>query len=1091
MAGPTDARRWPGVDEFVEAYESARERGGSAEVADFAPPAEHPDRLAILGELVRVDLEYRWEQGSPVRLEHYRDLFPALFDDPGLLPGMAYEEYRLRLRAGERPTPADYRRRFGLEGGDWPSSPADPPPAPAVGEGDDLERATGAYRAYRFRGSSRPEELSRLLDAHSVSREYRNLLCDLERVDPRSAERLIESAAGLPEVGGQFLGFRICRELGRGAFGRVYLARQGDLADRLVALKVSADVAGESHALAQLQHTNVVPIYSVHRRGSLQAVCMPYLGSTTLADTLTSLKRQATLPRSGRDLLSTINVRKGESPSSRPTSSGSAAAGSDRDPGECDENAPTPGVSQHAPPPHVERLRGLGYVQAVLWLLARVTQGLAHAHERGILHRDLKPANILFADVGEPLLLDFNLSADTKLHFRVSAAIVGGTLPYMAPESLLAFRDGGTATDPRSDLYSLGVILHEMLTGGQPFPLRRGSSDGVLSEMIADRLGPLPDVRKVNPLVSPAAASIVRHCLEPDPALRYQTARQLQDDLRCQLEDLRLRHAPDPSPRERVGKWARRHPRLSSSTALGLAAAVLMIALVDGYTHRQRRFGPVEAAHALRLLADDHETAYALLLDPAVDPARWAEGAAACGKALDRFNVLDSDSWQRSSVVANLTAPGRAELRGRVGELLMLRARIRARRALGIAPEARAEMVQTALRDNTLAGSCFGPGEAPRAYWVQRASFAGLAGEPVVAARAEAEAGNTPIRSAREFALLSLEDAENVPPRDALQALTEASRRDPQDFSLWMYLGQCRARQGRLAEAEDCFTAAVVLRPRSPWPFFQRGRVGVERGDFGPARLDLEQALRLRPDLAAAYVNRALARMGGGDHDGAVADLTTALDRGATETRVYFIRAEARARAGDRAGASLDRVEGLRRTPADAESWVARGLARLPGNPAGALDDFERAADLDPRSRSALRNRAAVLSDHLGRTDEAVAALDRVVRLYPDDAAARVGRGVLLARLGHREAAHRDAEEASRRDPSGGTSYRVGCIFALTSRSDPADRPRALRVLATALGQSPSWVETARTDPDLDALRDHAGFRGLLQAFAGSLPPAG
>ena len=78
----------------------------------------------------------------------------------------------------------------------------------------------------------------------------------------------------------------LVEELGRGAFGRVFLARQGDLADRPVALKVGDRLFGESQTLAQLQHTNIVPIYSLHRAGPFQAVCMPYFGRTTLADVL-------------------------------------------------------------------------------------------------------------------------------------------------------------------------------------------------------------------------------------------------------------------------------------------------------------------------------------------------------------------------------------------------------------------------------------------------------------------------------------------------------------------------------------------------------------------------------------------------------------------------------------------------------------------------------------------------------------------------------------------------------------------------------------------------------------------------------------
>ncbi len=102
---------------------------------------------------------------------------------------------------------------------------------------------------------------------------------------------------------------------------------------------------------------------------------------------------------------------------------------------------------------------------------ARLADGLGHAHERGILHRDLKPANILLADDGQPMLLDFNLSEDLKLRSRAPAAFIGGTLPYMAPEQLQAFQHGTCGGDARSDIFSLGVILYELLTGEHPFPL--------------------------------------------------------------------------------------------------------------------------------------------------------------------------------------------------------------------------------------------------------------------------------------------------------------------------------------------------------------------------------------------------------------------------------------------------------------------------------------------------------------------------------------------------------------------------------------------------------------------------------------------
>ena len=77
----------------------------------------------------------------------------------------------------------------------------------------------------------------------------------------------------------------------------------------------------------------------------------------------------------------------------------------------------------------------------MLWLGAQLADGLAHAHDRGILHRDLKPANVLLTDDGQPMLLDFNLAEDTKRREAAGGRPIGGTLPYMAPEQIAAFRD--------------------------------------------------------------------------------------------------------------------------------------------------------------------------------------------------------------------------------------------------------------------------------------------------------------------------------------------------------------------------------------------------------------------------------------------------------------------------------------------------------------------------------------------------------------------------------------------------------------------------------------------------------------------------
>ncbi|MCA9797851.1 MAG: protein kinase, partial [Candidatus Eremiobacteraeota bacterium] len=122
-------------------------------------------------------------------------------------------------------------------------------------------------------------------------------------------------------------------------------------------------------------------------------------------------------------------------------------------------------------PALAETLRGASYVEAAVWVASQLVAGLAHAHARGIVHRDVKPANVLISDDGTPMLLDFNLSDEAVVHGGQSL-VVGGTLPYMAPEQLAAVSDGRRLA-PQADLYAVGVILYELLTGERPYPDRR------------------------------------------------------------------------------------------------------------------------------------------------------------------------------------------------------------------------------------------------------------------------------------------------------------------------------------------------------------------------------------------------------------------------------------------------------------------------------------------------------------------------------------------------------------------------------------------------------------------------------------------
>lgn len=365
----------------------------------------------------------------------------------------------------------------------------------------------------------------------------------------------------MPEAGQTFLGFKLVRELGRGAFARVFLARQCDLADRPVVLKVSADAARESLLLARLRHANIVPIHSAHRSRRLQALCMPYLGSDTLADVYRHLASLADWPGPGRGLVTTLTALRAST--LRPSAQAAAPPG-------------PPPVAAGRPTALLERMERLGYVKTVLWLGEQLADGLAHAHDCGIVHRDVKPANVLLTDGGRPMLLDFNTASGARPYARPARRSVGGTLPYMSPEQLEVLAGRPRPVDSRSDVYSLGVMLFELLTLSRPYPVAQKLTGSAIAGMCTDRAGPPPRLR--GRLVSRGVESIVRRCLEPDPGRRYQSARELKEDLGRQLADLPLRYAPDHSLTERLGKWVRR--RTGPAAGAGLAAAVAALLAV-------------------------------------------------------------------------------------------------------------------------------------------------------------------------------------------------------------------------------------------------------------------------------------------------------------------------------------------------------------------------------------------------------------------------------------------------------------------------------------------------------------------------------
>jgi serine/threonine protein kinase len=373
-----------------------------------------------------------------------------------------------------------------------------------------------------------------------------------------------------PKAGDDFAGFTIVEELGRGAIARVYLATEPAIGNRSVVLKISSRGGGEAQLLGRLEHPNIVPVYSVVEEPttSLTAICMPYRGRVTLLDLLDRLYTGGRKPRAANDVSRAFDeIARDHS----------------------EKNGRPPGVSMPS------KWVGTGlYVDAVLRLAFQLADALAYTHARRILHRDIKPSNILLSTDGVPMLLDFNLSAD--LGHDVSR--VGGTLPYMSPEQVrqvakvAAFVGlSGDArfaefpeVDERTDIYSMGVVLYELLTGTHPFAdfAESAFTDSAATDLLVLQQRGVSPAHKLNPQVDKALSGMVASCMSFDVALRPTSVKDLAKEIASQL-----------SARRRIARWMRWHPIRSS--ALGL---ILIGALASGAMAFALMPSPSEAAWA-------------------------------------------------------------------------------------------------------------------------------------------------------------------------------------------------------------------------------------------------------------------------------------------------------------------------------------------------------------------------------------------------------------------------------------------------------------------------------------------------------------
>jgi len=317
------------------------------------------------------------------------------------------------------------------------------------------------------------------------------------------------------DVGQSLDDFDLLTRVGQGAFATVYLARQRSM-QRLVALKVSADQGNEPQTMAQLDHPHIVRVYDQRLLSSrgLRLLYMQYVPGGTLKTLVDKVRETPAAERSGKLLYLAVDgelAERGESPADSPLRG---------------------------------RLNARSWPAVVTWLGSRLAAALDYAHQRGVLHRDLKPANVLVGSDGSPKLADFNISFCSKVTGATPAAYFGGSLAYMSPEQLEAFnpahaREAGEL-DGRSDIYSLGVVLWELLTGSRPFndPAPDGDWPRTLAAMVARRnAGVAAEVNAALPADCPEGLSeALLRCLAPDPSDRFTAARQLARQLELCLQ---------------------------------------------------------------------------------------------------------------------------------------------------------------------------------------------------------------------------------------------------------------------------------------------------------------------------------------------------------------------------------------------------------------------------------------------------------------------------------------------------------------------------------------------------------------------------
>jgi serine/threonine protein kinase len=702
------------------------------------------------------------------------------------------------------------------------------PPGPTRGTNpieDDSEdpRLIDAVRAYQtaLERGDRPDRAGFLALHAEIASDLAECLEGLELLH-RTVAPLSAPAGVATGPDGTLGDFRLVREIGRGGMGVVYEAIQISLARR-VALKVLPFAStldarqrqrfeNEARAAAQLHHGHIVPVFAVGCERGVHYYAMQLIQGLTLADVIDRLRSRSAPPAPGAD-----------------TVQGLAS------------------VTQQA-------VDSRTFFHTVAEIGVQAAEALEYAHQMGVVHRDIKPPNLLLDERGHVWVTDFGLARVTSRPGVTGTGDLVGTLRYMSPEQAA----GQPVIDPRSDVYSLGATLYELLTQQPAFPANDLHAN--LRQVLEEE--PTPPQR-LNRALPSELDTIILKALAKQPEERYESAQELADDLRRFLSDQPVR-ARRPTLRDRAAKWSRRHRHVVAAVMLGLVAAVAIL----GVTTWQISRAEVRARAANEELRAEQARTAAALEREAAQRVRAEDNDRAARQVLQLLTRLGVEDLADNPAMQGL----RARL---LQELLAYYQQIIERH--GEDPAVTNELIETRMQvallldevgEKAKAWSAFGAALRDRARQGPAPSFGGAFGPPRGVARIfllgqPAVQADLKLSAGQLDQIQALLDFQGQPPTN--EALTAAEQMltavltSEQSQRLQEIVRQSR---GALALLEPETVTALDLRPpqkeailnaltrTAPGP----GRRDNRPGLLAEAGLANEQALRvLEPNQRARW----------------------------------------------------------------------------------------------------------------------------------------------------------------------------------------------------------------------------------------------